>query len=108
LLGEFARRDNINRGLARDLRDWITGIDDLRERIDIREHPAPDTLEALARDWLGAGEDGDFGRILVPETQRPRIIWLRGELYLALMAERDRTRIADWPAWRSAERRVGR
>ncbi|MDY0070577.1 MAG: hypothetical protein RBR91_11770 [Porticoccaceae bacterium] len=106
LLGEFARRDNINRGLARDLRDWITGIDDLRERIDIREHPAPDTLEALARDWLGAGEDGDFGRILVPETQRPGIIWLRGELYRALMAERDRTRIADWLYWLALSDRV--
>ena len=106
LLSDFARRDNINRALRKDLLDWIEGIGDLRETVDIGAHPDPATLESLARVWLGNGEQGGPAPILIPERERPRIIWLRGELYRALMEESDRNRIADWLYWLALSDRV--
>ena len=45
-------------------------------------------------------------RIVIPETLRPQIVWLRGELYRALLNETDRGMIADWLYWLAVSDRV--
>lgn len=99
VLNEFTRRENINGALKKDLTDWISGVGELQKLTNISEHPKPDTVKAMATQWLGAGKNEPMGRIFMPETRRPQIVWLRGELYRTLMNEKDRSKIADWLYW---------
>lgn len=106
LLGEFTRSDNINGLLKKDLTDWIIGVNQLQTLTNITAHPAPDALAVMATQWLGDGVNEPEGRIVIPETSRPQIVWLRGELYRALINETDRSKIADWLYWLALSDRV--
>lgn len=106
LLGEFTARDTIDGALARDLADWISGINALQDSADITRHPGTDTLKTMATQWLGTDKDEPFGHLYMPETQRPRIVWLRGELYRALINETDRGMIPDWLYWLAVSDRL--
>lgn len=94
-LTEFTRRNNIDGALKSDLIAWIAGVNALQELTNITEHPRPGTLKVMAKQWLGVGKH-ETGPILIPETLRPQIVWLRGELYRALINETDRSMIPDW------------
>lgn len=106
LLGEFTRSESIDGLLKKDLTDWIIGINELQTLTNISEHPAPDALAVMAAQWLGDGVNEPAGRIVLPETSRPQIVWLRGELYRALINETDRSNIADWLYWLALSDRV--
>lgn len=106
LLGEFIQRDNINGLLKNDLSDWVDGIHELQTLTSITTHPEPDALKTMATDWLGNGESEPVGRIVIQESRRPRIVWLRGELYRALTYETDPAMIADWLYWLALSDRV--
>jgi len=106
LLSEFTRGEHINGALKKDLTDWISGIGELQKLTNISEHPKPDTVKAMATQWLGAGKNEPMGRIFMPETRRPQIVWLRGELYRTLINEKDHNKIADWLYWLALSDRV--
>lgn len=98
-LRELTLREHINAGLKKDLTDWITGIDELQKLTNIHEHPKPDTVMAMAEQWLGAGKNEPLGRISMAEVRRPQIVWLRGELYRTLTAATERDKIVRLLYW---------
>lgn len=105
-LQEFTRREHIHSALKKDLTDWISGINELQKLTNISEHPKPDTVQAMADQWLSAGKNEPLGRIFMPEVRRPQIVWLRGELYRTLNTATDRNKIAGWLYWLALSDRV--
>lgn len=105
LLTEFTRRDNIDGVLKKKLTDWIFGVNKLQQLTSITEHPKTDTLKDMATQWLGAGKN-EPGPIFISETLRPQIVWLRGELYRALLEEADHSMVANWLYWLAVSDRV--
>lgn len=98
VLGGFTSGGNINSTLKRDLTDWISGIDELQKFTSITAHPEPEALKGMAAEWLADS--------YMPETSRPRIVWLRGELYHSLIKETDAGMIPDWLYWLALSDRV--
>jgi hypothetical protein len=98
-LWELTEREHINPALRKDLSDWITGIAQLQQLTNIREHPKPDTVVAMANQWINEGKNAPLGRIFMSEVKRPQIVWLRGELYHTLITATEREKIASLLYW---------
>jgi len=105
-LQEFTHREHIHPSLKKDLTAWISGITELQKLTDIRQHPKPDTVMAMANQWIGAGKNGPLGRIFMEETRRPQIVWLRGELYRNLNTATEHDKIASLLYWLALSDRV--
>jgi cytochrome c553 len=98
-LTRYAEGEHIAAPLRTELYDWIAGVKALQSGVDLSLRPDKASLMDMASDWLGSVDEAPYGHLYLPDNQRPRVVWLRGELYRALLSETERTLIPRWLYW---------
>ena len=106
LIAELSQGGNISATLKQDVLAWLDGLGELEKRTDIGKQPNRNTLKNLAETWLDGNGNESPGHIFLPETQRPQIVWLRGQLYRALNQETDASRVPQWLYWLAVSDRL--
>ena len=106
VIEELSQRDDIGATLKKDLLAWLDGLDELQNLTDLRQQASRESLKTMAETWLGATGDDTFGHVYLPETERPRIVWLRGQLYRALNRESDASMAPQWLYWLAVSDRL--
>ncbi|GIX29590.1 MAG: hypothetical protein KatS3mg124_0062 [Porticoccaceae bacterium] len=95
-LDRFIRAPGTHPMLRNHLVAWREGVADLARQRDLRSHPDPAALRALAARWLETTPNERLAHVYLPENARPRLLWLRAELSRAFEEEGDRRRAAEW------------
>lgn len=106
VIAEFVQHEGLAVTLEKDLRAWRDGLAELQTQTDISTHPDRESLGTLVETWLGKAGDKSAARIYLPETRRPQIVWLRGELYRALNEETDESMVPQWLYWLAVSDRL--
>lgn len=106
LLNSYIHREDVGYMLRTQLVAWRDGVEELQSLTDISGHPGPQALRQLAVEWLTSNEKEGLAHVYLPENSRPRIVWLRGELYRALTLENDRSMVPRWLYWLAVSDRL--
>jgi hypothetical protein len=106
LMESYIHRDNINLMLRTHLVAWRDGLGELQSLVDVRSHPDTKTLRRFAEEWLNTSKNQKLAHVYLPENSRPKIVWLRGELYRALTNETDSNATPEWLYWLAVSDRL--